>query len=142
MRFHLACLLIAALALAGCSELGSGGQENTYGQGDAESGAAFRFHARDVVSGLNLVCPFTADAKLLGQYDPLKDRFAALKDSVKGRPLATDLASVEADYEYYWTQNSAECGPVDGEGTEERVAQEIARIDQQLQQLERIAGGI
>ncbi|MCP5395838.1 MAG: hypothetical protein H6918_03745 [Sphingomonadaceae bacterium] len=134
-------LAIAALALslAACSDLGGGA---SYGAAEAEMGAMFRSHAREVHGGLNIKCPFTADADLLAQYEPLAQRYAALKESVAGRSLAVDIAIIEADYNAYWEQNVVECGAMDQPGTQERVAQELARIDGNLQQLERMAGGI
>ncbi len=128
----------AALALAGCDGMTGGG----YAPSDAKMGAEFRHHARDVVAGLSPQCPYTATDEGLAAYDGVKERFASLQESISGRSLATDLAAVEADYEYYWSVNSVECAEPDGEGTAEQIAQEVANIDAQLGQLERIVGGI
>ena len=131
--------LIPALALAGCDGMTGGG---SYSQADAKAGAAFRFHARDVVAGLNPKCPFTENPQMLAEYDGVKERFVALKESIAGRSLETDLIAVESDYDHFWSVNPLECAPVDGDNVQEQVAQEVARVSSQLEQLERIAGGI
>lgn len=130
--------LAMAATLAGCDSIGGGG----YSASDAASGASFRHHARDVVAKFNLQCPYTTDVALLAQYDESKKRFDALKESVSGRSFETDLALVEADYNYFWEVNPIECAEPDGEGAAEKVAQEVAIIDAQLEQLEKIVGGI
>ena len=127
-----------ALALAGCDSMGGGG----YSDSDAQMGAAFRHHARDVVAGLTPQCPFSVNPEVLTAYDGVNARFDALKESIAGRSLVIDLAVVEADYEHYWSVNQVECAEPDGEATAEQITREVAAIDAQLQQLERIVGGI
>lgn len=128
----------AAFALVGCDSMGGSG----YSESDAAIGAAFRHHARDVVAGLAPQCPFSVNPDVLTAYDGVGARFEALKESIAGRSLVVDLAVVEADYEHYWSVNQVECAEPDGEGTAEQITQEVAAIDAQLQQLERIVGGI
>ena len=130
--------LVLAAGVAGCDSFGGG----EYSVSDAKSGAAFRHHARDVVAKFNLKCPFTEKPEVLAQYDEAQLRYDALKDSISGRSFATDLASAEADYEYLMSVTDLECAAPDGEGTAEKVAQEIAQINAQLEQLEKIVGGI
>jgi len=61
--------------------------------------------------------------------------------TAKAMPKSERLL-VEADYQHYWSVNQVECAAPDGEGTAEQITQEVAAIDAQLQQLERIVGGI
>jgi|GEM_PF-2677310 len=137
-KLALIAVSAGALALAGCDSMGGGG----YSESDAEIGAAFRHHARDVVAGISPQCPYTVNPDVLTAYDGVKARFEALKESIAGRSLVVDLAVVEADYQHYWSVNQVECAAPDGEGTAEQITQEVAAIDAQLQQLERIVGGI
>lgn len=134
----LVAVSLAALALVGCDSMGGSG----YSDSDAQMGAAFRHHARDVVAGLAPTCPFSVNPEVLSAYDGVEARFDALKESIAGRSLVVDLAVVEADYEHYWSVNQVECAEPDGEGTSEQITREVAAIDAQLQQLERIVGGI
>lgn len=136
MRIAIATLSI--LALAGCSDLVGGA--GSYGESEALAGAEFRFAAREAVGALEPVCPFTADADLLSQYEPLKTRFEALQERIEGTALASDLAVVNADYRYFWEQNPTDCGDVDTPGTAERLEQEFVRIAAALERMERAAG--
>jgi hypothetical protein len=130
--------LAMAGTLAGCDSLSGGG----YSASDAQAGASFRHHARDVVAKLNLKCPYTVNDQLLSQYGDVEKRYAALKESIAGRSFETDLVSAEADYEYLMAQTELNCADPDGPDAAEKVAQEVAQIDAQLGQLEKIVGGI
>ncbi len=130
--------LAMAMTLSACDSLGGG----SYSANDAQAGAQFRFHSRDVVAGLNPVCPYSQNPELLAQYDEVIGRFDAVRESISGRSLETDLAIVQADYNYYWDVNQAECGEVDAPGAAEQIAQEVAKMSGQLEQLERIVGGL
>lgn len=132
--------VLGAFGLAACSGGGSGSGAG-YGTADAKAGAAFRFYARDAFGGLNPVCPFTQNADLLAQYEPLRARYDNLAGQVEDTAFATDLESVQADYEYYWQQNSVDCGPMDTSETEGAVAREIERITKALGGMERAVGG-
>ncbi|MEO9463489.1 MAG: hypothetical protein ABJ242_12235 [Marinomonas sp.] len=125
--------------LAACDSIGGGAN---YSEGDAQAGAGFRHHARDVVAGLNPQCPFSQKETVLAQYDEVNKRFAALKEKIAGRSFETDLALVEADYQYYWKVNTVPCASPDGENAAEAIAGEVARVDAQITELENIVGGI
>ena len=125
--------------LAACDSIGGGAN---YSEGDAKAGSAFRHHARDVVAGLNPQCPFSAKKDVLAQYDGVNKRFDALKKTITDRSFETDLALVEADYQYYWEVNTVPCASPDGENAAEAIAGEVTRVDGQLEQLEKIVGGL
>ncbi len=130
--------MAAMFGLAACSDGGGGAG---YGVADAKAGAAFRFHAREAFGGLNPVCPFTQNADLLAQYEPLQARYDGLAERVGDTAFGTDLAAVQADYEYYWQNNSVECGAMDTDETEGAVAREVERITNALGGMERSVGG-
>lgn len=128
--------LAAFLAACGSGESGTA----PYAAMQAQDGAAMRFAARDVVGMLNPVCPYSEQADQQARYDAPRGRYEAVKEWVDGKPLAIDLASVEADYQYYWTVNQAECGDPDTPENMERLDNDLNVLDQRLTQMEELAG--
>ncbi|ANU07515.1 hypothetical protein [Paraurantiacibacter namhicola] len=133
------CVIVMAglcAALAACNSSDGAG----YTAMQAQEGAAMRFEARDVVGMLNPVCPYTTDPAQQARYEEPKARYEAVKEWVDGKPLATDLAAVEADYAYYWTINQATCGSPDTPETIAELDRNMQVLDQRLTRMEELAG--
>lgn len=138
-RILVPVLLALSATLGGC--LGGGG-DGTYSVQNAKDGAAFRLEAREVIGKLNPVCPYTAKPDLLARYDEPRARYAKLKKWVSDTPFIVDLAVIEADYDQYWTANSAECGPVDSKDGLATMTAEMDALSARLANLEKLAGMI
>ena len=120
-----------AVLLAGC---GQGVRDY-----DPTKGAEFRFYGREVVGRIDPVCPLTRHEDLLGKYEPIRNRFAALKRKLSGSPLATDLAIVEADEAYSRSVTLVECMEADTPDTERYLSNSIDSLSKHLGRMEAIA---
>ena len=126
----------AALALAACS---GGADDASYGAADAAAGAEFRFLARDIVAGLDPVCPLVLEDANAALYDGLRGRMQALETRVAGTPRATDLAVVRADYREFWSRNTATCSDPDTPENTARAREEVAALEARMDALEAAA---
>ena len=139
-RLGIAAAITASLALAGRDGMQPGA--SSYDTRAASAGSDFRYGAREVVAGLQPVCPYTVEDDRLAQYDPVRARMEALEERIAGTALEVDLAVVRSDYAHFWQVNTAECGEPDGETVAEQIAAEIAKIVAGLDRMEAAAGVI